>query len=84
MKAEGFLYIVRFLHFYWPGQVSVVWISTVSENCPHEQMGRGSFPFGESRKVERGNGHCCRNIEGFYVAAEGDGKSSGGLLADES
>ena len=49
-----------------------------------ERMGSGSFPFGKSREVECGNGHGRRNIEGFYVAAEGDGKSSGGLPADLS
>ena len=44
----------------------------------------GHVPFGKSRKVECGDGHGRRNIEGFYVAAEGDGKSSGSLLADLS
>lgn len=44
----------------------------------------GSFPFGKSREVECGDGHGRRNIEGFYVAAEGDGESSGGLSADLS
>jgi len=42
-------------------------------------MGPASFPFGKSREVKRGDGHGRRHIEGFYVAAEGDGKSSGGL-----
>ena len=50
----------------------------------HERMSFGSFPFRKSGKVERGNGHGGRNIDGFYVAAEGDGESSGGLPADLS
>ncbi len=50
----------------------------------HERMVSGSFPFGKSREIECGNGYGRRNIEGFYVTAEGDGKSSGGLPADLS
>lgn len=50
----------------------------------HERMGSGSCPFGKTREVECGNGHGRRNIKRFYVAAEGNGKSSGGLLADLS
>ena len=46
--------------------------------------GAGSCFFGKSRKVERGNGYGRCNIEGFYVAAKRDGKSSGGLLASQS
>lgn len=46
--------------------------------------GAGSCFFGKPRKAERGNGYGRCNIEGFYVAAERDGKSSGGLLAGQS
>ena len=49
-----------------------------------ERMGSGSFPLGKSREVECGDGHGRRNIKRFYVAAEGDGESSGGLPADLS
>jgi len=47
-------------------------------------MGSGSFPFGKARNVECGNGYGSRDIEGLYVAAEGDGKSSSGLPTDLS
>ena len=49
-----------------------------------ERMGSGSLPLGKSREVECGDGHGRRNIKRFYVAAEGDGESSGGLPADLS
>ena len=44
-------------------------------------MGSGSFPFGKSRKVERGNSHSRRNIEGFYVAVKSAITSAGKLGA---
>ena len=44
--------------------------------------GYRSLPFGQSREVERGDGHGCRDIQRLHIAAEGDGKSSSGLGAD--
>ena len=54
----------------------------LAQDHPCTRMIAGLFHLGKVPEIERGDGYCRGNIQGFHVAAERDGKSSSGMRSN--